>query len=304
MKKSIITDQISMDFEQALQVARTYGYNLVEIHAVWGKTIEMLNESEVFKIRQLLNKYEISVSCLGSTLFLVCPLLEKYEVNVIENYLTFNGSYIEHIEALKKVADISKTLNAPYIRVFPFRYPANEKPKIGDETSQILIEKFANIVDLAKKYDIKLLIENCPHSMGPIGIINKFIIDGVKSKYLNLLWDPGNSFNTSEEILSDKYTNILLKDELREILPFIRHIHLKDYYPRVHDGKTNLELVTFGSGIIEYRKLFSILINNGYKNALSLETEVNINDTLLSLKTFDNILNNEIFYNKNSKLNK
>ena len=47
MYQSIITDQISEDLERALQVAKEHGYHHVELHNVFGKSVEQCNEEEI-----------------------------------------------------------------------------------------------------------------------------------------------------------------------------------------------------------------------------------------------------------------
>ena len=41
-KIGIITDQVSMDFEEALQIIKEFGVRYIEIHSLWNKTIEEL----------------------------------------------------------------------------------------------------------------------------------------------------------------------------------------------------------------------------------------------------------------------
>jgi len=74
MKKAIITNQIDMDFDKAAFLAHEWGFQYLEIHSLWGKTIEDLTHDEVDRMAQIINKYHFRVSCLSSTLFLMCPL--------------------------------------------------------------------------------------------------------------------------------------------------------------------------------------------------------------------------------------
>ena len=74
MKTSIITDQIDMDFEKAVDLAGQWGFTHIEIHALWGKTVENLSEDEVDRMMNIIKQHNLQVSCLSSTLFLMCPL--------------------------------------------------------------------------------------------------------------------------------------------------------------------------------------------------------------------------------------
>ena len=47
MYASVITDQIDEDLETALRIARLYGYTHVELHNVFGKSIEECSLKEI-----------------------------------------------------------------------------------------------------------------------------------------------------------------------------------------------------------------------------------------------------------------
>ena len=54
MQYAIITDQICEDLERALQIAKAHHYSHVELHNVFGKSIEECSLAEVEHIRTLL----------------------------------------------------------------------------------------------------------------------------------------------------------------------------------------------------------------------------------------------------------
>lgn len=69
MQYAIITDQICEDLERALQIAKAHHYSHVELHNVFGKSIEECSLAEVEHIRTLLQTYHLEVSCIASTVF-------------------------------------------------------------------------------------------------------------------------------------------------------------------------------------------------------------------------------------------
>jgi len=73
-KLGLITDQVSMDFEAALKVIKELGLRYIEIHALWNKNIEELDEREISEAKRLIDKYELEVSIISSTLFLFSVL--------------------------------------------------------------------------------------------------------------------------------------------------------------------------------------------------------------------------------------
>lgn len=291
MFKSIITDQISMDLEKALQVAKKHDYEFVEIHSLWGKTIENLTKEEVIKVQNLLKKYEMQVSCLGTTLFFMCPLYEDYILNNFNSkFITFIGDFKNHIEGLKRASQISKMLDAPCVRIFPFRLPSNKNIVVNDADIELITEKLNSAVKTAEDMDTILVLENCPHSHLPKGIMTKRVVDSIKSNNLKLLWDVGNSFRAPIDGIAPEYANITPYIELDFILSDIRHIHLKDYTLLQKGSNKEFNHITFGCGSIDFNKILKKLNENNYKYGLSLESEVNYNDTLDSMVNLQDLL--------------
>ncbi|SKC37235.1 sugar phosphate isomerase/epimerase family protein [Maledivibacter halophilus] len=300
MIKSVITDQISMDLEEALKKAKYLSYNAVEIHSLWGKTIEELTNEEVGRAKELLDKYNMNLSCLSTTLFFICPLYETYSIeNFNPKFLVSTGDYKSHLEKLKRSAEISKALNASCIRIFPFRAP-NDKSLIGNtEDIENITLKLNKAVEIAKNHDVILVLENCPHSYLPKGIMTKKVFDNINSPNLKLLWDPGNSFRAPINIIPQEHKNISLIDELRIIYHNIEHIHLKDYLKISKDKhQTTLsknlrefEHTVFGQGSINFELLLDELKKLRYSKYLSLEPEVSKEDTINSMKFLTKMLN-------------
>jgi len=69
---SVITDEISQDFEHALTVAANeFGVGFVEIRGLWKKYIVNLDEKEGAEAKRLLAKYDLKVTDIASPLFKV-----------------------------------------------------------------------------------------------------------------------------------------------------------------------------------------------------------------------------------------
>ena len=307
MYKSIITDQLSMNLEEALIIAKKYKYNYVEIHSLWGKTIEDLNKGEVTKAKKLLVKYNMKVSSVGSTIFFMCPLYENYKIsNFNSKFLVSKGNFNQHLKKLKDVIEIAHILDAKIIRIFPFRAPNNKKLVGTDDDLDLIIEKLKVPTEIVEDTDLILALENCPHSYLPKGIMTKKVIDSIDSNNLKLLWDPANSFRAPINTLPNQYKNINLTDELKQIKNHIVHIHLKDYLKNPSEinepsalnspaqccsiSTKGFEHVSMGKGSIDYSDLLSKLSATGYDYALSLEPEVGYSDSLESMKYLTSLL--------------
>ena len=64
-KLGVITDGISRDFEHALQVMTDTGLEYAELQFLWEKEAGDLNDDEMSRALDLVNKYGVTVSCIS-----------------------------------------------------------------------------------------------------------------------------------------------------------------------------------------------------------------------------------------------
>lgn len=299
--KALIPDEFTPFFDEGLQFAANKGFDHVELHTAWGTPVEYLTDTDVAKVKKHLKRFNMKLTNLGSSLFLVCPIEEGYATAPLPGYPTCMGKSIdEHKESMKRTAEIAHELGTPRLRCHGFQYPKNADPKITDETLNRVIEEYIKIAELAREYDVTMLLENCPHTFVATGSICLKVVKAIDSPYVRMMWDPANSLSAQTRPdraarLSEKYRHSDLFEELVNGLPYIQHMHLKDYHPRtLPDGTPGLDLVTFGTGgFMPQRKFIKYMLENDYRYTASLEAESFFVDALLSVDTFNNIIENE-----------
>jgi dissimilatory sulfite reductase (desulfoviridin) alpha/beta subunit len=69
MKLSVITDEIADDLQTALQVAREFGIDRVELRTLWGVNIVQADEATQRRAKSLLQEYGMGVCCAGDACF-------------------------------------------------------------------------------------------------------------------------------------------------------------------------------------------------------------------------------------------
>lgn len=293
MQYAIITDQICEDLERALQIAKAHHYSHVELHNVFGKSIEECSLAEVEHIRTLLQTYHLEVSCIASTVFFLCPLYEGDQVSLFnDSFYAIEGDINTHLRYLENACRIAKCLNCPRVRIFPFRFPDNRKPPFGvQEDMNAILRAIRLALRIAKEYDITLVLENCPYSRLPKGMMTIQIIKAFQDPHLRLLWDPANSFRAVKENVPKDYLLFSLMDELRYIYPQIGHIHIKDYHYDPSQQKPFVHKELF-DGDIPYDQILTYLHNRGYDKVLSLEAEVPFQETISSMDKLKDTLEN------------
>ena len=293
MKPSIITDQINQDLETALQIIKEKGYRYVELHNVFGKTIEKCTQEEVFKIKALLEEYDMKVTNISSTVFFLCPLYKDDKVTLFNpEFYTIEGNVQEHLKYLENACIIAEELDCPRIRIFPFRWPDNRKGPFGTSEDKKNIEmNLKKAVEIAEKHNITLVLENCPYSHLPKGKMTLQIVQAINNDHLKLLWDPANSYRAIKQNVPEEYLNISLEEELKLIYPYIDHMHIKDYH--YNEGNTKLFLhKAIYEGDIDFNTIIEYLSQQKYQGALSLEPEVDYENALVCMERLKSKLDN------------
>ena len=291
MERSIITDQVHPDLETALREIQKMGYRSVELHNVFGKSIEACTDEEVSQIKLFLDRYGMRVSNIASTICFLCPLYEGDEVSLFNpSFFAIESDLDTHFRMARRAAKIAKQLGAPNIRVFPFRYPDNRKGPYGSEKDfETIIAAMKRIASIGKEEGVVFVLENCPYSHCPKGEMTLRIIKAVNQESLRLLWDPANSFRAEKDLVPDSYKSWSLLEELEALYPYIDHIHVKDYRFRPELAKP-FEHRILGEGEIDFLSLFDFLKNKGFSKAVSLEPEVDPEGAIESMIRLDSIL--------------
>ncbi|WP_288341541.1 sugar phosphate isomerase/epimerase family protein [uncultured Dubosiella sp.] len=275
MRYSIITDQVDEDLERALAKIQSEGLCEVELHNVFGKTIEQCDDEEVERIRTLLKQYGMRVSSIASTIFFLCPLYEGDQVSLFNpSFYTIEGDADAHLEYARRACRIAKALGAPVVRAFPFRAPDNRKGPYGtDEDFERIVAQMRRLAAIAEEERVVIAIENCPYSHLPKGEMTLKLWKAVQSDWIRLLWDPANSFRAEIKQVPGQYQSWTLEEEAKRLLPMIAHIHIKDYSIDVSQAKPFVHEV-LGQGDIDFPAVLRVLKEGGYTGALSLEPEV------------------------------
>lgn len=289
MSISIITDQLSQDFEKACSIARHHGFDFVEIHSLWGKTVEDLSSSEVKTVKEVLNKYHLRVSNLASTIFFMAKIYPNDTISSFnDTFYAVKGKTKDHIEAAKRALDIAVELDCPSIRAFPFRAPDNRLiVGVLDDQREIL-DQFFKLIPFAKNANKRILIENCPHTHLPRGEMTHFVVKTIDSPWFGLLWDPANSFRADQKRLATMYKKLTILEEMELIAPLVGHIHVKDY--RFVEGLPKpFQHVAVGKGDLPYPQIVEFMKKTSRSALFSLEPEVNDIETLASIDYFKSL---------------
>jgi len=257
-KKGVITDEISQDFEAAVQLAIKYHLEGLEIRSVWEKGPHELEKEDVDRILRILKGTGLEVPAISAPFF-KCDIDDPDE-------------YKAHIEILEKSIKLAYRLGARYIRGFTFW----KKGNFAENLDKIL-SRFDVPLRILEREGFILVLESDPSVFASNAAQLVKVIRRIGSKHVRALWDPGND-------IYDPEGEIPYPNGYELIKPYMVHMHLKDAR-KTDDGK--IIGVPVGQGQVDYKGQFRRLLEDGYDGYVILETHYrpkhDISEELLAL---------------------
>ena len=195
---SAFADEYSDSFEEQLQGLNKLGISHIEIRHVNKKNISVLTKDEVLEVKELLDKYGVKASAIGSPL----------------GKIKLDGDIDGHIETAKRVYEYANILGAKFVRMFSFYAPA------GKNILDMKDEAFAavgRLIEAAREYGVILCHENEAKIYGDVPARCRELLDFFPD--LACVYDMGNYVLEGVDPYPESYR--LLKDR-------IAYFHIKD----------------------------------------------------------------------------
>ncbi|MFQ5753851.1 MAG: sugar phosphate isomerase/epimerase family protein, partial [bacterium] len=183
----------------------------------WDKEIGDQTAEEIEKIKELVTKYNVKVSCITRHNFVGLPVM----TTELED-----EAYQKHMQALKRCIKIAKAFGTDLVRVMScrkemiiFGYNGAEKWVASSGAWEKLLKLMEAPVNLAEEEGITLAVETGNNAMVTSGWLGKKLIDDLGTKHLKIIWDIPNTLYCTDVPYPDAY---------EEIKDYIGHIHIKD----------------------------------------------------------------------------
>jgi sugar phosphate isomerase/epimerase len=256
-KLSVITNEISEDFDQACSVAaKDFGMQWVELRTMWGKNIVDLNAEDISRVQAILAKYNLRVTDIASPLFKVdWPGAPRSKYSSQHDNFAANTESKKQDDVLNTCIELAKQFKTDKIRCFDFLRLDDVAPYRA-----AIDEKLRSACETARKQGIMLVIENeqsCNTATAPEAART---LAAVPPLMLN--WDPANAAYTGEVDAFPTGWALLPKDR-------IHHCHCKN---TVRNAAGKMAWSPVDIGFIDWVAQFRALKQIGYHNAVSLET--------------------------------
>ena len=243
-RRSVITDEISQDLDQAIDVARAFALDGLEIRSVWDTRVDLLDREAVTALRSAADQ-------AGLVICAVAPPFYKCAVdNSIERQ--------EHLEILRRSIDVAQRLGTSIIRTFTFW----RKEPLADVWNRLL-DSYAEPIEIARSAGVTLAIENeyaC--HIGTGRELGRFVAS-LDSSVARALWDPCNAFfdENGEQPFPDGYAAVRSQ---------LAHVHIKDATRADPSGQPTL--TRLGDGEVDVVRQLEALSRDDYGGFVSLET--------------------------------
>ena len=237
----IVSDEISLDFKEALQYGMQWGVRIFELRSLKTGRVPDVDPSEILEVLNLVEDRRITISALSPGIF-KHPLSKR---NELEKELS---------HTLPRTIELAKRLNTRLILVFGFQ----RSPEGTEADYQEAVKLMRRAAGLTETEDMRLAIENEPGFWCDSGRNTAKFIKDVGSKCLGANWDPCNGYGTDERPFPEGYSAI--KD-------FVLNVHVKD----TQEGSM-IKCVPVGEGAIDWKGQLKALVNDRIIGHLTIET--------------------------------
>ncbi len=256
IRLAAITDEISQEFEHALDVMLEYDVRGAELRGLWGVNIGDLDRAQTARAKAALSERGMAVACLATPIY-KCDIETDDTTVHGRMHLASSTPLAGQMELLKRCCGLAHEFATPFIRVFAFW----RKAALTADLEQRIVNAFAEPAAIAKQEGVTLLLENEFACMIGTGVEVARVVRAIDSPHVRVCWDPGNAATAGERAFPDGY------EAARGL---IDHVHVKDL-TLAADG-ISPEWCVVGQGIIGYDAHIAAMRTDGYDGYLSLET--------------------------------
>lgn len=256
IRPAVITDEITQDFERALDVMLEYGVLDAELRGLWGANVMDLTLEQQKRAWTALRERGMRVCGIASPLYKCALSDDAAEGESGPLHLAVERGKDEQLGLLERAIELARYFDTSLIRMFAFWRRGEPTPAVMDA----IVEGLRPAVRRAEEAGVVLGLENEAACFLATGEETAAVLGAIDSPALRSVWDPGNAFFSGEVPYPTGY---------EAVRPYVTHVHVKD---AVRGPGGAAEWVVVGEGEIDYRGQIRALIADGYSGLISLET--------------------------------
>ena len=230
-------DEISDDFEVQCQLLAQLGMKYLEFRSAWGTNILDLDDDQLARADEILQRYDIRVSSIGSPL----------------GKIFIDEDFESHLVRTRRAVEVANRLGAPFIRVFSFFMREGMDP---DEQRDEVLRRMRALADEAARGGVIMVHENEKDIYGDIPRRCADIVASVDSPNLKAAWDAANYVQVGVRPFDDGWALIR---------PHLAYMQIKDAVAATG------EVVPTGRGDGQMVETIRALKADGFDGFFSLE---------------------------------
>ena len=238
----VLTDEISEDLQEAIDIAKSWDIDHIELHSAWGMNVCDLSDADLSRALRIVRGSGVTVTVIDA-LTLRCPLDDDDE-------------YARHMNHMRRSIRIAPLFDTNIARLFSFW----KEDEMTDEKWERVFEKLELPIRLAEAEGVTIGFENV--SSGNIGTSHDLerLFSHFDSPALQLIWDPGNARAAGDDrSAAEGYAKV--RDR-------VINVHVKDV--GFIDGQRHW--LPIGAGDVDYAPFLRALKDDGYDGVIALET--------------------------------
>ncbi len=241
MRIGFVTDEISPDVREAVEIGVSWGINDFELRMVGDRRVPDIDEGAKQLLVDLKQQFGIHYTAISPGTF-KCPIVDRAQVE----------KELQH--TLPATFELAKKLGSKLVIVFGFIRHAEAQP----EDRERVLAAFRQTAEMAQEYDLTVCVENEPGFWCDSGANTAAILAEINHPNLRANWDPANGVGTGEAPFPDGY---------RYIKPWMANLHIKDT-----EKGALVECVRVGDGLVDWPGQLKAVQQEGLLEWVTIET--------------------------------
>ena len=270
MKLSILTDEVSADPETAIELAKMWGVEAIELRGIGEARYPNVSDFWRARVPELVRESGLPVAALSPGLFKIpypqppapeTRILRWEDAMVFDRYSSADALVRFHLEELlPDTIAAAKQLGAGVIVCFSFDRGHEVSP--DEPVPDAVIDVLRDAARKVGEAGLTLAVEAEHICWGDTGVRTAELVRRVGHPALGVNWDPANAYRAGED---HPYP-----EGYGAVRDLVRHVHYKD---AAADPRTGVRGFVF-DGVVDWAGQITALKRDGYRGYISVETHV------------------------------